>query len=629
MNNKSFMILWSVVLILAASMVPIPGVASDGSISENADSNVLSLPGVAAAVEYILSCQNGDGGFGNGIGVASGQRETCEAVMALVLTGDIDRAVKNGSTPFIYLSAHPPSSDLPNYAGALGRYVMGVVAAGGNPYDLGGTDYVTLLKAAAKEEGHNPNFFAEAYVPLGLAAAGDPGCIEAQDSIAYLKEKQGINGNWVGVDATGLVICAMMACGEDPSTESIPNAIAWLSSIQNDDGGFPADPGTASNSNSETLALMAIRASGDDPAVWAKNGLTPVDHLLRCQQDNGQIWWKPDSEGSFPIQCTAYGSIALSEGWLPTAIYDVESSSSGGVSEEALSIMSTSEPLPGLAEAIGYVLSCQNPDGGFADQPGGESNLKWTVDVAVALAQTGDLDRATKGDLLGYLVANAPDESISSGNLGRYVMGVVAANGNPHDVNGIDYVDRLKNAEPINQLFADSLILMGLTAAGDPNCQEAQELVTTFLNSQADNGGWGWAPGSSDVDTTGMIVSALVKSGVDQSSQPIQDALIYLRGVQDDATGGFSMGSAMVTSPNANSCGLAIMGINAGGDNPVNWVTSSGKNPFDFMLTCQQDNGVFWWKPDAAGSFLVEGTAYGAIGMDGGFMPTVIREPTA
>lgn len=618
-DKGSIALLWSVALILASLAAPVAGETSEkaiyGALGDDASS------GVARAVEYVLSCQNPDGGFGNGIGKPSDQRETSETAMALALTGDLDSATKGDVLG--YLASNPPSTNLSNYAGNLGRYVMGVVAAGGNPRDLGGVNYVELLKAEARK-GHNANFFSEAYVPLGLAAAGDPGCAEAQDSIAYLKEMQGASGNWVGVDATGLVICAMMACGEDTSSEPVQRALAWFASVQNDDGGFPADPGGASNSNSEIFAIMAISVLGDDPADWAKGGKTPVDHLLSLQKDDGQIWWLPNTAGSFPIQCTAFGAIALSGGWLPAAVYGGEVSSA--VPDSKLKVMSASQSVPGLEEALGYVLSCQNPDGGFAEQPGGESDPKLSADAAVALAQTDSLDRATKGDLLGYLVANAPDESISSGNLGRYVMGLVAAGGNPYDVNGTDYVERLKNAKPINQLFADSLILMGLTAAGEADCQEAQSLVTYYLDGQAANGGWGWAPGSSDVDTTGMVVSALVSSGIDPASEPIQDALGYFRGVQDDATGGFSMGSGMSPNPNTNSCGLAIMAINAGGENAADWVTSSGRSPLDFMVTCQQDSGVFWWKPDAAGSFLLEGTAYGAIGMDGGWMPPVIYE---
>ncbi|MGB4679026.1 MAG: hypothetical protein WBI23_02385, partial [Methanothrix sp.] len=186
------------------------------------------------------------------------------------------------------------------------------------------------------------------------------------------------------------------------------------------------------------------------------------------------------------------------------------------------------------------------------------------------------------------------------------------------------YVERLRNAKPINQLFADSLILMGLTAAGEADSALAQALITTFSNGQAANGGWGWSPGGSDVDTTGMVVSALVSSGTDPGSELIQGALTYLHSMQDDATGGFSMGNGMSSDPNTNSCGLAIMAINAGGQNASDWVTSSGRSPLDFMLTCQQNSGVFWWKPDAAGSFLLEGTAYGVIGMDGGWMPSVV-----
>jgi prenyltransferase beta subunit len=280
---------------------------------------------------------------------------------------------------------------------------------------------------------------------------------------------------------------------------------------------------------------------------------------------------------------------------------------------------------PGVAQAVEYLLSCQNPDGGFANTPGGESNYAPTAQAAISLAQTGDLDRATKGDMLAYLSAHSPtDTSNYAGSLGRHIMGIVAAGGDPHDLDGTDYVQMLKDAEPSGQLFADSLIIMGLTAAGESDSQEVQDLIALYLQKQGTDGGWSWSPGGSDVDTTGMVVSALISAGVDPGSEPIQRASDYLRGIQDDSTGGFSMGNAMSSSPNTNSCGLAIMAINAVGQNASDWVTSSGKNPIDFMLTCQQDNGVIWWMPDSEGGMLFECTAYGALAMDGGFMPTII-----
>ncbi|MFB3765199.1 MAG: prenyltransferase/squalene oxidase repeat-containing protein, partial [Methanotrichaceae archaeon] len=279
----------------------------------------------------------------------------------------------------------------------------------------------------------------------------------------------------------------------------------------------------------------------------------------------------------------------------------------------------------GVARAIEYVLSCQNPDGGFATAPGGASDYTLTADAAVALAQTGDLGRATKGNMLGYLSAHPPtDTTYYAGSLGRHVMGIVAAGGDPHNLDGADYVQMLKDAKPAGQLFADSLIIMGLTAAGEPDCQKVKDLIALYLSKQSANGGWSWSPGGSDVDTTGMVVSALVRAGVPPSNQSVQKALAYLRGVQDVSTGGFSMGSSMAPNPNTNSCGLAIMAINAVGENSANWVTSSGKNPIDFMRSCQQPSGVIWWTPNSEGGMLLECTAYGALAMDGGFMPTVI-----
>ncbi|MFZ2832902.1 MAG: prenyltransferase/squalene oxidase repeat-containing protein, partial [Methanothrix sp.] len=93
MREKSPIVLfWSMALILAslATSVAAAEVTLEGGINGSLGDDVSS--GVARAIDYVLSCQNDDGGFGNGIGKPSDQRETSEAAMALALAGGLDRA---------------------------------------------------------------------------------------------------------------------------------------------------------------------------------------------------------------------------------------------------------------------------------------------------------------------------------------------------------------------------------------------------------------------------------------------------------------------------------------------------------------------------------------------------------
>ncbi|OPY49192.1 MAG: Prenyltransferase and squalene oxidase repeat protein [Methanosaeta sp. PtaU1.Bin060] len=274
---------------------------------------------IESSTSYILSCQNTDGGFGQAPGTLSNNDYTAEAAMALAQTGNIESALKGGKTPLDYLTANPPSESTSSYAAVLGKYLMGVLAAGGDPSNIDGVNYVQKLKDATKS-GLQAYPFADALVLLGLAATGEGGSQEAKDYVSLVKAAQSDGGWWNDVDSTGLMVNALIAVGESPKSSTIKDAMKFLSKAQNSDGGFPGMAGPASNSDSDACAIMAINAKGDAISDWSKNGKTPVAHLLSCQQPGGLIWWKPDASGAigYYMMQTSWGAIALDGGYLPT-----------------------------------------------------------------------------------------------------------------------------------------------------------------------------------------------------------------------------------------------------------------------------------------------------------------------
>ena len=282
-------------------------------------------PVIRNAVSYLLSCQNDDGGFENLPDAAtSSLLPTANAAMALALTGDLGRANQGGKTPLDYLVANPPVDDASG--GSIGRYVMGIIAAGGDPWDLSGTDYVARLKDEAKPPYGEENLFSEAYILLGLAAANETESAEAQAFVSYIKSKQHSSGGWgwgggaPDLDTTGIVACALLAAGEDPAGQMILEALGYIRSQQNDDGGFPSSGMSAdSNAISDGWAILALNGAGVDPTEWRKGRETPVSHLLSCQQESGVFWWKPNTQGGagFLAEATSYSIIALMGKSLP------------------------------------------------------------------------------------------------------------------------------------------------------------------------------------------------------------------------------------------------------------------------------------------------------------------------
>jgi len=284
-------------------------------------------PRIRSSVNYLLSCQNPDGGFGEIPGNSSALLITADVAMALAQTSDINLAIRDGKTILDYLiDKRPPASNVST--GDLGRYLMGVVAAGGNPHDFAESGYVDLLKYRSRQLTEiDPS--EEAYALLGLIAVRELESIEARTYVRDLKSRQFDSGGWgknsslPDTDTTGLVLCALIGSGEDVNATWMKKALTWLGSVQKDDGGFSGclSSPDGSCSPSTGLAVMAILAMGQRPVEepWRIGDANPVNFLLSCQQPNGSIWLKPDAPGPLISGYTAFGLISLTGGWLPTA----------------------------------------------------------------------------------------------------------------------------------------------------------------------------------------------------------------------------------------------------------------------------------------------------------------------
>ncbi|HEY6496802.1 MAG TPA: squalene--hopene cyclase [Trebonia sp.] len=149
----------------------------------------------------------------------------------------------------------------------------------------------------------------EAFAAEGLAA--ESAC---RRGVIWLLKNQEPDGSWFGrwganyLYGTGAVVPALIAAGVKPGKPQIRQAVAWLESVQNDDGGWGEDlrsyddPAAwsargASTASQTAWALLALLAAGERDSKATERGLR---WLAGTQRQDG-TWDEPYFTGTgFP-----------------------------------------------------------------------------------------------------------------------------------------------------------------------------------------------------------------------------------------------------------------------------------------------------------------------------------------
>jgi hypothetical protein len=268
---------------------------------------VLAVVDTTAALDYLKSQQNADGGFGSGFSPDSTIGSTADVVLAIVAAGgDPASFHQGGNTPLTYLAANAAAAAT---GGDLAKLILAAVAAGENPRQLGAVDSVAGLEGMIGAEGkigtETDTFVGHCLAVLALTGARRPLPAAAAD---YIVAAQQDNGAWAwdgssatapDTNTTAFAVQALIAAGGAADSEAVTDALAYYHGIQNDDGGWPyqspSDFGTATDANSTAVTIQAILAAGRDAAGpdWTTaGGNAPISALEALQNESGAFAWQ-------------------------------------------------------------------------------------------------------------------------------------------------------------------------------------------------------------------------------------------------------------------------------------------------------------------------------------------------
>jgi prenyltransferase beta subunit len=267
-------------------------------------------------------------------------------------------------------------------------------------------------------------------------------------------------------------------------------------------------------------------------------------------------------------------------------------------------VVQASSPGDAAAQALAWLKTQQNSDGGFGSGFGPGSAVGPTTDAIIAIASGGqDVSTWTNGDRslrspIDYLRGQVEAGNVRlPGEIAKAILALIATGQDPHAFGGRDLVADLNgHFNTASGMFSSSvydqaLAILALRNAAEPAPDAA---VSALLGAQTVEGGWAFdgstIAGAADSNTTSLAVQALVAAG---RKDDTGRALDYFRRVQNaDAGWTYQVPSAFGTDTDANSTALGIQAILAGGDSASNWSTGAS-DPIGALLSLQNADGSF------------------------------------
>ena len=293
-------------------------------------------------------------------------------------------------------------------------------------------------------------------------------------------------------NSTALAVQALRTLGVTPKYD----AVAFLHSLQDSDGGFPLLKGSGTDPNSTALVVQAIQAAGQDPtsASWTTGGHTPLDALMtswvNCPSSDAGAFSSPYSSGHGDLVSSVQAVWGVERSALPITGSASSSQPAPDCSGGALT--------PTAAEAGRYAATwlASHLSGGYLTT-GSSPDYSLTAQGVLAMAASGT-NSGGMTTALDYLAAHATAATrdahgnVSPGAVGYIALAAHAAGRSVTSFGGVNLLSTLQTSrralavkvahKPVEHPVTQPTAQPGTQAAGagnDPSTLPATGSRTT------------------------------------------------------------------------------------------------------------------------------------------------------
>lgn len=273
---------------------------------------------VSRAAGWLVSVQNGDGGFGSSPGDDSGPEMTCWAMLGLEAAdrNPLDVA-RGGKTPVDFLRGALDELKSP---GDLARTILALEGAGIDPRKFGGQNLVSKLLGRRLKNGSFENWpNSTAFAAIALRAAEATGGLDK--TMEWLRSVQNDDGGWgdtpgspSNADGTGAVLQALAR-----GSKASKSGLEYLEKAQVNGGGFPLGGNGAINTQSTAWAIQGILAAGGDPSSFRRGGASAPEYLAKHQEGDGHYRYSNAGDQT-PVWVTAEVLVAAAGDHYPIPV---------------------------------------------------------------------------------------------------------------------------------------------------------------------------------------------------------------------------------------------------------------------------------------------------------------------